>query len=411
VSCYFFFSCSADDLDSDLTVFFEDLRKEVAHKIGSDEGATAYLMRQPGSVGTYWPDSAAKALAECKVFVPVYTSRFMSSTYCGREYYAFRQRLLQSGLDWDRIVPIWWNPPADGVPSAISNVVDARGLLHMEHQEHGLRLVFRNREDSHVLKVYNDILAELAAMIFERARDLPRLRSDVSFDLLRGPSIFDKAPDGAPPQTRQNGPLRVNFLVLSGTRAEMGAVSDRKVMDFYHDSRELWNPFHPESDRSLAFEACRIATNQRDEIFPNAYAAPSDLNLYIQQKEAEGEMVVILVDSWATYLNTLSTLLTQYDTRRFRNATMVVPFPGTDTETSQLVDQLRGRLYENIPRTMGSGPVSYREDAGTLEEFRIAITEVLHGLKHSIVMGGPPPRQLSTGSPQVMPVLTPPTGA
>jgi FxsC-like protein len=405
--CYFFFSCSGDDIDDDLTGFFEDLSKDVADLIGIDKDSAGYIFLQERSVGTGWPESAGDALTQCKVFVPVYTSRFMGSNTCGREYYAFRQRLIHASRPWERVVPIWWNPPRDSIPSAIEDVVDPRRLLRLDSQEFGLKVIFRERNQTD--SPYQRLLARLVRMIVTRGEQEPLLPPGSRPDLVNGTNIFDLTPTGTTPGYRPSGSKIVTFLTVSGTREEMDAIPNRTCKDYYGANREQWNPFQPSNVRPLAIEASEVAGQTPDHIFGNTCTIfPADLNSFIKSKEDEREMVILLVDSWATHIAELAYLLADYDSHQYFNSALIVPFPEDDQETVGFEDNLRHNLWQKIRRTMSGEGSLYREDADTLATFKLAMAEVLQKLVARLIMDAPPPRQGILNKRESMPVLSPP---
>lgn len=401
---YFFFSCNDEDADAALRQFFKDLKNAVAQQAGISKESAGFMYLDEDTVGTGWPQTAGKALTDCHVFVPVYTPRFIRSGPCGREFFAFRQRLRDAGLGWDRIVPIWWVPVKEEVPPAIRHVVDSRQLLDIvDHKMHGMRLVFEQRNGNNA--PYALLLSTLAQMIVTRAETDPPLQGDTAIDLLNGPNLFEEPAAQHQPAAPRGGPKRVHFLMLAGTDPEMESTGKRANRQYYGEARDDWDPFHPDTVRALAYDVAVTAVNNM--LLPDVKLFSSDAITFITEMEKQREMVVLLVDSWATYVHSIATALRAYDTRRFQNTAIVVPFPENDGETSAAMLDLRNELYTCIPRTMQGEPTLYRDEPSTLPEFLDVIEQVLHELRKRIVSQSPPDRQKFGGRARI-PVLTAP---
>jgi FxsC-like protein len=397
----FFFSCNGEDADEALLGFFQDLNAAVARQAGISKDSAGFIFLDERTVGTGWPDSAGKALEECRVFVPVLTPSFINSQPCGREYFAFRERLKEAGLGWERVLPIWWVPILDELPPAIKHVVDSRQLRDIvDHAEHGMRLVFEQRRGYE--SPYALLLSTLAQMVVSRAEARPALENSTPIDLLNGPSIFDLPAEPPPPQAPRGGPKRVHILIAAGTKDQMAATGKRTDRHYYGDSEEDWDPFYPNTIRVLAQDVSLAAIN--NSLLPDVHSISANTISEIEEWEKQRQIVVFLVDSWATYVDSLATWLNDYDKRRFNNTAIVMPFPEDDSETRESELELRNGLFAYIPRTMQGDSKLYREDSGTLEQFLLVIDQVLHELRRRIVSETPPVRRTFSGTK--IPVLT-----
>ncbi|EMF53615.1 hypothetical protein SBD_5159 [Streptomyces bottropensis ATCC 25435] len=60
--------------------------------------------------GDYWESRLKHALATCRVFVPIYNSRYFRREWCGKEWDAFarRQRLRTGPYTGNAIIPVLW---------------------------------------------------------------------------------------------------------------------------------------------------------------------------------------------------------------------------------------------------------------------------------------------------------------
>ena len=62
--------------------------------------------------GDGWPEKLSENLASCRVFVPLFSPRYFTSEMCGREWYAFNERILRARAvgagSVPAIVPALW---------------------------------------------------------------------------------------------------------------------------------------------------------------------------------------------------------------------------------------------------------------------------------------------------------------
>ncbi|MEV6400987.1 TIR-like protein FxsC, partial [Streptomyces sp. NPDC051907] len=67
-------------------------------------------------IGAEWERQLKQALATCQVFVPVYTKRYFSREWCGKEWDAFARRQAEQHrtkpYTVNAIVPVLWLSPA-----------------------------------------------------------------------------------------------------------------------------------------------------------------------------------------------------------------------------------------------------------------------------------------------------------
>jgi hypothetical protein len=121
---YFFMSYarvpSADsrarDPDSLVVDFHQQLCQHILQLTAHDGAAPAGFLDRRLRIGSEWEYHLKLALATCQVFVPVYTQRYFSSEWCGKEWDAFERRQdLQRrtrAYTVNAIVPVLWLPPS-----------------------------------------------------------------------------------------------------------------------------------------------------------------------------------------------------------------------------------------------------------------------------------------------------------
>jgi hypothetical protein len=94
-------------------------------------------------VGADWENRLKQALATCRVFVPIYTTRYFKREWCGREWDAFARRqeeqLRTRPYTGNAIVPVLWVGPQHlALPGVAAKVQYAHPDLGKEYLQSGL---------------------------------------------------------------------------------------------------------------------------------------------------------------------------------------------------------------------------------------------------------------------------------
>ena len=86
-----------DPTDPDIWVYklYEDICKNILSMTAARPGSVGFMDRLNRS-GAQWPRGLAGALATCRVFVPLYSPRYFESKNCGKEWFAFARRQVNS---------------------------------------------------------------------------------------------------------------------------------------------------------------------------------------------------------------------------------------------------------------------------------------------------------------------------
>jgi hypothetical protein len=107
--------------------FFEELSENVAQLVARPVGAEPGFMDRSIASGAHWTPELLKAIGTCQVFVALLSPPYVSSMWCGQEWWAFKQRevVKRSGEpDYQTaIIPVIWAPLADeDTPAAVHAV-------------------------------------------------------------------------------------------------------------------------------------------------------------------------------------------------------------------------------------------------------------------------------------------------
>ena len=116
--------------------FFDDLSENVAQLVAKPPGADPGFMDRSIPGGSRWTPELLEAVGTCQVFVALLSDPYVSSEWCGKEWYAFSQRIVTSragdGIGHQTgIIPVIWTPvPDTRLPKAVRDVqrFSPRGL-------------------------------------------------------------------------------------------------------------------------------------------------------------------------------------------------------------------------------------------------------------------------------------------
>ncbi|WP_327727228.1 TIR-like protein FxsC [Streptomyces sp. NBC_00487] len=101
-----------DDSDLALEQFHAQLCSDIMQLTDHDGEESPGFLDQRMGVGADWENRLKQALATCRVFVPIYTSRYFTREWCGKEWDAFARRqeeqLRTRPYTGNAIVPVLW---------------------------------------------------------------------------------------------------------------------------------------------------------------------------------------------------------------------------------------------------------------------------------------------------------------
>jgi FxsC-like protein len=251
---YFFLSYAhtpgvPDSTDPDhwVHVLFKDLCRDIL-QLTTLPGAThAGFMDRQLRAGDGWPDKLSQNLATCKVFVPLYAPRYFSSMECGREWYAFNERVLRarrtSSGDFSAIVPALWTPvPFEDLPEPARHI-------HVDHTDYGTEYARDGFYGLIKVKRLHDAYEEAVFRLARRIVDVAHTSSPPPcepLDYVSTPSAF---------RPRGTGARSIHVTVAAPTR---DSLPERRGADAYGSTVQEWGPYHHETGRPLV----RVASEQ-----------------------------------------------------------------------------------------------------------------------------------------------------
>jgi TIR domain len=113
------------DPNGQVVKLFNDLSGNVAELVSRMAGAEPGFMDRSMQGGGRWSDEVLQAVGGCQVFVALLSAPYMSSEWCGMEWYAFSQRVVtklrkSASSHQTCIIPVAWAPvPDERVPDCV----------------------------------------------------------------------------------------------------------------------------------------------------------------------------------------------------------------------------------------------------------------------------------------------------
>ncbi len=157
--------------DRNLVRFHQDLSRHIMQLTDLCQGVAPGYLDRLTKIGSAWEAELKHELAQCQVLVPVYSPRFVASTWCGKEWQAFERRQQaqreKDAFTRNAVVPVVWVPlPDDDLPPVLRGVqyVDD-GVGHAYQQEGLYALMAAGR-----WSIYKKTTLALARAIVEVAR-------------------------------------------------------------------------------------------------------------------------------------------------------------------------------------------------------------------------------------------------
>ncbi|WP_242904174.1 TIR-like protein FxsC [Actinomadura terrae] len=333
--------------------FFNDLCTDVGHATGMQN--PGFMDRQIPAGGE-WPDLLADGLANCRVFVAVFSPAYFLSDYCGKEWAAFLKRYQGQAAGLARptaIIPAMWTPMAlKEMPESVrtmQNVPPGFPPAYSSEGLYGIMKLGRFREQ------YKETVLELAKLIKARAAECALPPSPVpTLETLRSAFAGD-APDARRPAVR-----------LTLAAQAIGQLPEGRGPYYYGKSAREWTPYRgPEHSIPLS----KFAADILGELGHCAEIKGVD-----EPPHEPGEAPsVLLVDPWAARDEAIGKRLRQIDRDP---VTMIAPFNSGDAETVAKSDELAEGLNEVLPRSGAlQGSAKRVSSAGA---FRSALPKAVH---------------------------------
>jgi len=390
-SPHFFLSHAPGEDDIYIARLFGDLCSHVRAALGAS-GAVNVGYLDPGSFERpSWPADAQAALATCHTFVAICSTRYFLSAHCGRSWSVFAGRLRDyhqlTGRAAPALVPVLWS---DGARPFL----DELGFEpHAGSWQEEARVLSRLRSHR---PAYRELVASLAGRIVETAarHRLPPAPPELTVET--APDAFDRHPRRL---DRTGDAARVSFTVIAGTRAQMRPI--RTNIDTYGTRREDWAPYGPEAPAPVTDRAVAVAAARRfrSELVPLEAVADR-----IARASQRNEIVVLLVDAWATQLDELRAALRDVNGRT-EAAAVLVPTNYADPETAANRSTLRTAVLSAFAGRERRHDLTFHPEIGTPDRFDSDLAVAIAEAENRLMRASPAAPARSGSRPPNRPIL------
>jgi FxsC-like protein len=353
---YFFLSYAHDDADSYFIKFYEDLCNEVAAVTTRDKAGVDFRDSSGIGLGRQWRAELIEALRTCECFVPLLSPRLLASSYCGKEWQLFQDRLGASQPPGagrpSRLLPVLWRPLERDPPEVFREYQRTHGSLGAVYAEKGLLTLVKLKKFQ---DDYYEFLSSFAAMMKDAvaAAELPP--SEGIVDIESTPDAFRPAPAQLSQGPVESAVDHVLLVIAAGTESDLKKV--RHEVSAYGQSWRHWRPFSTPCAETavVAAQGAVAGLKLSSAPFPFDGAMVAQLEEILQLEDsAKGSIFVILLDPWSIDVPPYGESMRWFDHKRFRSGAVLQVWPD-DTETKERTSDLRARVQEAIPALCATG--------------------------------------------------------
>ncbi|HCT79397.1 MAG TPA: hypothetical protein DGT23_23120 [Micromonosporaceae bacterium] len=407
---YFFLSYARGTIDDEVEQFFKDLSAQVRDLAGvSRNEEVGFLDRHNIVLGARWPDQLVTALSDCSTFIALTMPRYFNSEACGKEWWVFEERLRRyeenTRGNAPMLIPLIWVPSSRMPERALIRQYDHERLDPAYHED-GLRQLMRLTDQRNA---YIRAVSLLAKHIVDQAgsHSLPSHAGPLEFNEIpnafAAPSVA--APHGETAKAEQPSPPTsryVHFVIAAPSRKEASAAKLRNDLSFYGNSRPDWAPYEP--PLAIAESARTVASEQS---FECAVASIERLPERMQFAKENNQLIVFLVDAWATKLTDHRRALLDVDTweespEETETSAVMIPCSAEDDETRQHWRDLSYELRKTfVSRFARSDDRMFRPSVLSLPAFEADLRVALSVAQNRMHVKGVPHQPLpeDAGSP------------
>ncbi|MEU6313562.1 TIR-like protein FxsC [Streptomyces sp. NPDC047014] len=347
------FGAGGPDPDMWVERLYRDLCSHVMALTDLPAGAEAGFMDREIRSGEGWSERLGAALATCRVFVPLFSPRYFASEMCGKEWFAFAQRAIHQGAVSNRpaeaIVPALW------VPVPPSQLPGPAERLQFNHNTFGERYVTDGLYGLIKLRGYAE---QYERAVYELAKRIVRVAETVRLTPVR-PVDYRVVPSAfGPAGNHTGGPARsLHVTVAAASRHDL---PDGRSPEYYGDSALEWNPYHPVSQRPVAYVAEELVKNLN---YQTSMGSFDDEAGHFDSKQPPTRPEILIVDRWAVEDPDRRQRLAAFDQESRPWINVVVPWNRYDHQSRAKENELARRLEETLPVKMSQGRAACRAAA------------------------------------------------
>ena len=368
---YFFLSYArtpkrdlADRDDPDRWVYrlYQDLRADILQMTSAPSEEAGFMDRE-NRLGAEWSPELAKALATCRVFVPLYSRRYFESDNCGKEWFAFARREVNQnarGLQAvNAIVPALWTQLDQAMLPDVAQSIQYHhsdlGPRYSAEGFYGIMKLQQYRAD------YQRAVHRLAQRIVDVAEEAA-LNAEKPVDYQSLPSAF------GPASIKQSATDQLQITVLAH---DTSTLPEGRANDYYGSTPSTWSPYIPDYPQPLADYASELAKKCLGcQPFVGTFEGDTS------GPAGNGRPVpppgLCLVDAWVTVSPVHRQRLRELDGLDQAWVSVLVPWNSQDAEMAKAEQALRDGLENSLRNRLASVPHQCRMAATgipTLQEF------------------------------------------
>ncbi|WP_369241363.1 TIR-like protein FxsC [Streptomyces sp. R21] len=338
---------------------FTDLCDHIMALTDLPAGAPAGFMDREMHSGEGWSEKLSENLATCRVFVPLFSPRYFTSERCGREWFAFHERMVRARAagagSVAAIVPaLWTHMEYTQFPDSVRHIhmdTTAFGDRYATNGIYGLIKLNRLRDE------YEETVLGLAQRIVRVAHESP-LPSAQPRSYVSTPTAF---------KPRGEGPRHIHLTVAAPTRDSIPEHRDGRP---YGEDALDWNPYRSESTRPLPAFAEELIRSLDYRITVSSFDddAGEDMLGEGTGNAAPSRPGILLVDRWALTDDERRRRLRAFDTAARPWITAIVPWDRADPQGhGEEGRKLTNELERTLPLIL---------DRGRRTDCRIAVNGV-----------------------------------
>jgi FxsC-like protein len=310
---------------------FRDLCRAIERQVALPKSVSAGFMDTDRRVGSDWPAGLVRALDTCRVFVPLYSSRYFTDENCGQEWNYFTHRTLDHVRPEPAIVPVIWDPVQPRRLPEAARAPQFRYRGGDAYEDFGL---FGLMKVSRYRKQYDEAISGLVGMMVTAAE-----RRSVARGSTVDPRSLESAFGSAEARRGGSGAMRVRITVAALRRDQLPAV--RRNVAFYGPSALDWDPYATEPPRPVAREAAAVVRSLGYEVeVGHLYEHADDL----MSGDPQHGPQILIVDPWALAVPRTQELLQVLTSRRMPWVMVLIPWNEADNESRESEATLRAVL-------------------------------------------------------------------
>jgi FxsC-like protein len=347
--------------------FFRDLCRVVGQRPGLPRGASPGFMDRGRRADDEWPGGLVRALATCRVFVPLYSSRYFADEYCGKEWQYFARRTLDPAAREAAIVPGIWEPVERGKLPQAAQVPELWHCGSHAYQTLGLYGIMKL---SRYRKEYDTALSDLADRMVMAAERHP-VKEGAAVDYRALESVFGHVAAG------QGKPAdkRVRITVVAPRQDELPG--ERENSSCYGLSALDWKPYTPASARPIVEVAAELARSlgYQAEV-GDLYQHEHDL----LSGDPQSGPQILIIDPWALLVPHSQHLLELLSGRHMPWVQAVIAWNIADEDSRRAEDKLRNTLEATLrPKLVEVASISTMAAQGvpSIDDFDAVLRQLI----------------------------------